>query len=43
MFRKHAQGKIVFVVTDKFDSRSFGNGIKIEAKVVTISPYREEK
>lgn len=33
-------GKLTFVVTDKFDARSFGDGIKEEKKTLSISPYK---
>ena len=32
--------KLTFVVTDKFDARSFGDGIKKTTKTLTISPYK---
>jgi len=32
---------IIIEVTDKFDARSFGDGIKKEKKKVVISPYSE--
>ncbi len=41
--KKSEKGKVAFLVTDKFDARSFGNGIKKETKTITISPYKEEK
>ena len=37
---KVEDGKLTFVVTDKFDARSFGNGVKEENKTTTISPYK---
>jgi len=33
-------GNLTFVVTDKFDARSFGDGIKEEKKTLTILPYK---
>lgn len=41
--KKIEKGKITFLVTDKFDARSFGDGIKQETKILTISPYLKEK
>jgi ribosomal protein S4E len=35
-------GRITFAVTDKFDARSFGNGIKETKETVTISPYKKQ-
>ncbi|MBW2172448.1 MAG: tyrosine-protein phosphatase [Deltaproteobacteria bacterium] len=37
---KVEDGNLTFVVTDKFDARSFGNGVKEEKKTMIISPYR---
>lgn len=37
--RKSENGKISFLVTDKFDARSFGDDINIETITITISPY----
>jgi hypothetical protein len=34
------QGRIIITVTDKFDARSFGDGIKRTKKTLTISPYK---
>jgi protein tyrosine phosphatase (PTP) superfamily phosphohydrolase (DUF442 family) len=36
---KVEDGKLTFVITDKFDARSFGDGIKEEEKTMTVSPY----
>lgn len=36
------QDRIIIKVTDKFDARSFGNGIKKEKKTITISPYKKQ-
>jgi hypothetical protein len=36
-------GRIVINVTDKFDARSFGDGIRQTKKTVTISPYKKEE
>ncbi|MHC4545624.1 MAG: hypothetical protein ACYTDW_11200 [Planctomycetota bacterium] len=36
------QGRIIITVTDKFDARSFGNGIKRTKKTITISAYKKE-
>jgi hypothetical protein len=35
-------GRIVINVTDKFDARSFGDGIRVNKKTITISPYKKE-
>jgi len=34
------QGRIIITVTDKFDARSFGDGIKRTKETITISPYK---
>lgn len=34
--------KLTFIVTDEFDARSFGDGIKKETETVMISTYTEE-
>jgi len=34
------QGRIIITVTDKFDARSFGDGIKETKETITISPYK---
>ena len=34
--------RIVFIVTEKFDARSFGDGIKRQKKTITISPYKTQ-
>lgn len=39
---KAEKDKIIFVVTDKFDARAFGEKIRIETKEVTITPYTIE-
>jgi len=36
-------GRIVINVTDKFDARSFGDGIRQTKKTVTISPYKKQE
>lgn len=36
-------GRIIITVTDKFDARSFGDGIKRTKKILTISPYKKEE
>lgn len=41
-FTKLKDGKITFFITDKFDARSFGDGIKKETKTATITPYTKE-
>jgi len=41
-FKKLEKNKITFLVTDKFDARSFGDGIKEETKIITILPYKVE-
>lgn len=41
-FTELKDGKITFFVTDKFDARSFGRGVKVEANTLTISPYKDE-
>jgi len=35
-------GRIVINVTDKFDARSFGDGIKETKDTITISPYKKQ-
>jgi len=37
------QGRIIITVTDKFDARSFGDGIKRTKATVSISPYKKEE
>ncbi len=37
------QGRIIITVTDEFDARSFGDGIKRTRKTITISPYKKEE
>lgn len=32
-------GRIVVEVTDRFDARSFGNGVREERKKLTVTPY----
>ncbi|MDD4955816.1 MAG: hypothetical protein PHP17_07265 [Candidatus Omnitrophica bacterium] len=32
-------GRIIVEVTDKFDARSFGNGVREERKKLTVAPY----
>lgn len=36
-------GRIIIAVTDEFDARSFGDGIKRIKATVTISPYEKEE
>ncbi|MHC4691969.1 MAG: hypothetical protein ACYS67_04445 [Planctomycetota bacterium] len=36
-------GRIIIAVTDEFDARSFGDGIKRTKKTLTISPYKKEE
>ncbi len=36
-------GRIVITVTDKFDARSFGDGIKETKETITISPYKKQE
>ena len=36
------QGRIIITVTDKFDARSFGDGIKRTKKTITITPYKKQ-
>ena len=40
-FKAIKQDRITISVTDKFDARSFGNGIKETKSTVTISPYKK--
>lgn len=42
-FKESKKGKITFIITDTFDARSFGDGVKKETKTITISPYKEEQ
>lgn len=37
------QGRIIIAVTDEFDARSFGDGIKETKKTITLSPYKKEE
>ncbi|MHC4111565.1 MAG: hypothetical protein ACYSUY_10840 [Planctomycetota bacterium] len=37
------QGRIIITVTDKFDARSFGDGITETKKTITISPYKKQQ
>lgn len=41
-FKAVEAGLITIAVTDKFDARSFGNGIKRIKATVTISPYKNQ-
>jgi hypothetical protein len=34
-------GRIIVDVTDEFDARSFGKGVKQEREKITISPYND--
>ena len=36
------QGRIIINVTDIFDARSFGDGIKKTKETITISPYKKQ-
>jgi ribosomal protein S4E len=36
------QGRITFTITDKFDARSFGDGIKETKTTITITPYTKQ-
>ncbi|NIP24104.1 MAG: hypothetical protein GWN67_07885 [Phycisphaerae bacterium] len=36
------KGRIIITVTDEFDARSFGDGIKRTKKTLSISPYKKE-
>ena len=38
---KIEKGKITFTIKDKFDARSFGDGIKTSTKTITIKPYKK--
>lgn len=40
-FKELQDGKITFFITDTFDARSFGDGIKKETKTLTITPYKK--
>ena len=42
-FKAIKQGRITITVTDEFDARSFGDGIKETKETVTISPYKKEE
>jgi hypothetical protein len=42
-FKAIEQGRIIIAVTDEFDARSFGNGIKRTKATVTISPYKKQQ
>jgi len=42
-FKAIEQGRITIAVTDEFDARSFGNGIKRTKATVTISPYKKQQ
>ena len=41
-FKAIKKDRIIITVTDKFDARSFGNGIKQIQTDVTISPYKKQ-
>ncbi len=41
-FKKLEKGKIIFVITDKFNARSFGDGIKEETNTISITPYKKK-
>jgi len=41
-FKAIKQGRITISVTDKFDARSFDDGIKETKSTVTISPYKKQ-
>lgn len=38
-FKGLKDGRITILITDTFDTRSFGDGIKKETKTVVIAPY----
>jgi protein tyrosine phosphatase (PTP) superfamily phosphohydrolase (DUF442 family) len=38
--KKVEDGKLTFVITEKFDAGSFGGGVKEEKKTMTLSPYK---
>lgn len=42
-FKAIEQGRIIITVTDEFDARSFGDGIKQTKATVTVSPYEKEE
>ncbi len=42
-FKAIEQGRIIITVTDEFDARSFGGGIKRTKATVSISPYKKEE
>lgn len=37
------QDRIIITVNDRFDARSFGNGIKETKETITISPYKKQQ
>ena len=41
-FKAIEAGRIIITVTDKFDARSFGDGIKQTKATVTISSYKKQ-
>jgi hypothetical protein len=41
-FKAIEQGRITIMVTDKFDARSFGDGIKESKTTITIPPYEKQ-
>lgn len=42
VFKAIEQGRITITITDKFDARSFGDGIKQTKTSITISPYKRQ-
>ncbi len=41
-FKAMEQGRVTITVTDKFDARSFGDGIKQTKATINISPYKNQ-
>ena len=41
-FKAVEAGRIIITVTDQFDARSFGDGIKQTKDTITISPYEKK-
>lgn len=41
--KKIEKGQLTFLITDKFDARSFGDSIKKETKTITIAPYKNKE
>jgi len=36
-------GRIIVEITDKFDARSFGNGVREDRKKMTVAPYDDNR